>query len=149
MNPENARELGYGVIYTIAPSPLKAGLVWVGSDTGLIHVTRDGGKTWQNVTPPGLSAWSKITQMEASHFDPAVAYAAVDRHRLEDYKPYVYRTRDYGKTWTLAAEGLHEPAYLNSIKEDPQRKGRLFADIELDVAPLERSLCFTRGPSGE
>ncbi|HXB68441.1 MAG TPA: hypothetical protein VNY05_09365 [Candidatus Acidoferrales bacterium] len=131
---DNARELGYGVIYTIAPSPLKAGMVWVGSDTGLIHLTRDAGKTWQSVTPPGLSAWSKVTQIEASHFDPAVAYAAVDRHRVEDYKPYVYRTRDYGKTWTLVTEGLHEPAYLNSIKEDPGRKGLLYAATELDVA---------------
>jgi photosystem II stability/assembly factor-like uncharacterized protein len=131
---DNARELGYGVIYTIAPSPLRAGMVWVGSDTGLIHLTRDAGKTWQNVTPPGLSAWSKITQIEASHFDPAVAYAAVDRHRREDYKPYVYRTRDFGKTWSLTTEGLHEPAYLNSIKEDPERKGLLYAATELDVA---------------
>ena len=131
---ENARELGYGVIYTIAPSPLRAGMVWTGSDTGLIHLTRDGGKTWQNVTPPGLSAWSKITQIEASHFDPAEAWAAVDRHRLEDYRPYVYRTRDFGKTWSLVADGLSEPAYLNSIKEDPHKKGLLFAATELSVA---------------
>jgi photosystem II stability/assembly factor-like uncharacterized protein len=112
----NARELGYGVVYSIAPSPLRSGMIWTGSDTGLIHLTRDGGKTWQNVTPPGLSAWSKITQMEASHFDPAEAWAAVDRHRLEDYKPYIYRTRDYGKTWSLIVDGLAEPAYLNSVK---------------------------------
>ena len=130
---ENARELGYGVVYSIGPSPLRAGMVWVGSDTGLIHLTRDGGKTWQNVTPPGLSAWSKITQIEASHFDPAEAWAAVDRHRLEDYKPYAYRTRDYGKTWSLVADGLTEPAYLNSIKEDPHKKGLLFAATELSV----------------
>jgi photosystem II stability/assembly factor-like uncharacterized protein len=134
VTPDNARELGYGVIYTIAPSPLRAGMVWVGSDTGLIHLTRDAGKTWQNVTPAGLPAWSKITQIEASHFDPSVAYAAVDRHRREDYQPYVYRTRDFGKTWTPQTEGLHEPAYLNSIKEDPERKGLLFAATELDVA---------------
>jgi photosystem II stability/assembly factor-like uncharacterized protein len=131
---ENARELGYGVIYTIAPSPLRAGMIWTGSDTGLIHLTRDGGKTWQNVTPPGLSAWSKITQIEASHFDPAEAWAAVDRHRIEDYKPHAYRTRDYGKTWTLVVDGLAEPAYLNSIKEDPHKKGLLFAATELSVA---------------
>jgi photosystem II stability/assembly factor-like uncharacterized protein len=131
---DNARELGYGVIYTIAPSPLRPGMVWVGSDTGLIHLTQNSGRTWQNATPQGLPAWSKITQIAASHFDPAVAYAAVDRHRREDYKPYVYRTRDYGKTWTLVTEGLHEPAYLNSVKEDPGRKGLLYAATELDVA---------------
>jgi photosystem II stability/assembly factor-like uncharacterized protein len=131
---ENARELGYGVVYAIAPSPLRAGMVWTGSDTGLIHLTRDGGKTWQNVTPPALSAWSKISQIEASHFDPAEAWASVDRHRLEDYKPYIYRTRDFGKTWTLIADGLTEPAYVNSVKEDPRKKGLLFAATELSAA---------------
>ena len=130
---ENARELGYGVIYAIGPSPLAKGMVWVGSDTGLIHLTRDGGKSWQNVTPPALTAWSKLTQIEASHFDPATAWAAVDRHRLEDYKPYVYRTRDYGKTWTLVVDGLSEPAYLNSVKEDPRRRGLLYGATELGV----------------
>jgi photosystem II stability/assembly factor-like uncharacterized protein len=130
----NAREAGYGVIYTIGPSPLRAGLVWVGSDTGLIHLTRDGGKTWQNVTPPGLSAWSKIAMIEPSHFDPAEAWAAVDRHRLEDYKPYIYHTRDFGKTWTHADAGLAEPSYVNSVKEDPARRGLLYAAAELGVA---------------
>ncbi len=86
----------YGAVYTIAPSPRLAALIWAGSDTGLIHLTRDGGKTWTDVTPKGLTEWSKITLIEASRHDPAVAYAAVDRHRLEDYKPYIYRTSDYG-----------------------------------------------------
>jgi len=94
-----------GVLYSIAPSPLQAGMVWTGSDTGLIHLTRNGGKTWENVTPKGLPAWSNVTHIEASHFDPAEAYAAVDRHQMDDYKPYVYRTRDYGKTWTPAGGG--------------------------------------------
>ena len=134
VTPENARELGFGVVYTIAPSPLRAGMVWAGSDTGLIHLTRDGGKTWANVTPPGLAAWSKVTQIEASHFDPGTAWAAVDRHRQEDYNPYLYRTRDFGKTWSLTADGLAAPAYLNSIKEDPARQGLLYAATELGVA---------------
>jgi hypothetical protein len=134
VTPENARELGFGVVYTIAPSPLRAGMVWAGSDTGLIHLTRDGGKTWANVTPPGLAAWSKVTQIEASHFDPGTAWAAVDRHRREDYNPYLYRTHDFGKTWSLAADGLAAPAYLNSIKEDPARQGLLYAATELGVA---------------
>jgi len=124
---------GYGVIYAIGPSPLRAGQIWVGSDTGLIHLTRDGGKTWQNVTPKGLPGWSKISQIEASHFDPAVAYASIDRHRMEDYKPYIYRTRDYGKSWTLINDGLREPAYVNSVKEDPKRKGLLYACTELGI----------------
>ena len=103
---ENATRRGYGVVFTIAPSSLKAGLIWAGSDTGLIHVTRDGGKTWQDVTPKGVRDWSKISLIEASHFDPGEAYAAVDRHRLDDRKPYIYRTRDYGATWQLITDGL-------------------------------------------
>ena len=131
---ENARERGYGVIYTVAPSPLDANLIWTGSDTGLIYVTRDGGKSWRDATPPGVSAWSKITLIEASHFHAGEAYAAIDRHRLDDYAPYLYRTRDFGKTWTAAVEGLAAPGYLNAIREDPKRAGLLFAGTELGVA---------------
>ncbi|MBZ5621618.1 MAG: hypothetical protein LAQ69_23245 [Acidobacteriia bacterium] len=134
--PENAKALGYGVVSSIGPSPLKAGLIWVGSDTGLIHLTRDGGAHWENITPQGLPDWSKVTQIAASHFDEAVAYAAVDRHRMEDYKPYVYRTRDYGKTWALVTDGLTEPEYLSSIREDPARKGLLYAATEMGARLL-------------
>ncbi len=94
------------MIYTIAPSPLLAGTIWIGTDDGLIHVTRDGGKVWTNVTPPEVTAWSKVALMDASHFDAASAYAAVDRHRLEDYKPYIYRPHDGGKTWRPSAPKL-------------------------------------------
>jgi photosystem II stability/assembly factor-like uncharacterized protein len=131
---DNARQLGFGVIYAIGPSRLVKGMIWTGSDTGLIHLTHDGGKTWQNVTPPALTPWSKITAIEASHFDPAEAWATVDRHRLDDYRPYLYRTRDFGRTWTLAANGLSEPAYLHSVREDPRRKGLLYVGTELGVA---------------
>jgi photosystem II stability/assembly factor-like uncharacterized protein len=130
---QNAKERGYGVVFTIAPSPLKAGEIWAGTDTGLIHLTQDGGKNWKNVTPPGLSDWSKITMIEASHFDPAVAYAAVDRHRLDDQTPYLYRTRDYGKTWQPITAGIGQQSFLNAIREDTQRKGLLFAGTELGV----------------
>ncbi|MFZ0819879.1 MAG: hypothetical protein WAM91_07405 [Candidatus Acidiferrales bacterium] len=122
-----------GVIYTIAPSPLAADTIWIGTDDGLIHVTLDGGKSWKNVTPPELTAWSKVALMEASHFDAGTAYAAVDRHRLEDYKPYIYRTHDGGKTWKVIANGIPEGSYVNAIKEDPGRKGLLFAGTELGV----------------
>jgi photosystem II stability/assembly factor-like uncharacterized protein len=132
--PANARALGYGVIYAIAPSPLKPGLIWVGSDNGLLNLTRDGGTHWENITPRGLPDWSRVTQIEASHFDPAEAYVTVDRHRMEDYKPYIYRTRDYGKSWTLAVQGLEAPAYLNGVREDPARRGLLYAATELGVA---------------
>ncbi|MCU1233877.1 MAG: hypothetical protein JWP63_1844 [Candidatus Solibacter sp.] len=129
----NAREAGYGVIYTIGPSPLRAGMIWVGSDTGLIHLTQNAGKTWQNITPPNLSAWSKIAMIEPSHFDPAEAWAAVDRHRLDDYRPYIYHTRDYGKTWTVLPDGYTGPTFVNSVKEDPARRGLLYAGTEFGV----------------
>jgi photosystem II stability/assembly factor-like uncharacterized protein len=130
---ENAKRSGYGVVFTIAPSPLNRDLIWAGSDTGLIHLTRDGGKSWKNVSPQGLSDWSKISLIEASHFDPAVAYAAVDRGRLEDQTPYIYRTRDYGATWQLITKGITAPAFLRAVREDPQSRGLLFAGTEFGV----------------
>lgn len=130
---ENSKSLGYGVVFTIAPSPLNANLVWAGSDTGLIHVTSDGGKTWKNVTPPGLSDWSKISTIEASHFDQGEAFAAVDRHRLDDQRPYLYRTRDFGKTWQPIIAGIADHAFLRVVREDPRKKGLLFAGTELGV----------------
>ena len=96
-------------------------------------MTRDGGKTWTNVTPPGVTDWSKITAIEASHFTAGAAYAAVDRHRLDDNKPYLYRTRDYGKTWTPITTGIEAPSFLNAIREDPVRKGLLYACTETGV----------------
>ncbi len=128
---ENAKQRGYGVVYTIAPSALNGNLIWAGSDTGLIHLTRDGGKNWTDVTPHGVESWSKISLIEASHFDPAEAYAAVDRHRLDDQKPYLYRTRDYGATWQLITEGFGTSAFLRAVREDPQNRGLLFAGTEL------------------
>ena len=130
---ENAKQRGYGVVFSIAPSPVKAEEIWAGSDTGLLHLTRDGGKSWQDVTPPGLSDWSKIAMIEASRFDPAVAYVAVDRHRLDDQKPYIYRTRDYGKTWQPIVAGIGDHSYVNAVREDTQNKGLLFAGTELGI----------------
>jgi photosystem II stability/assembly factor-like uncharacterized protein len=130
---DNARQRGYGVIYTIAPSPLSAGEIWAGSDTGLIHLTRDGGKTWSDVTPKAISAWSKITHIEASRFRAGEAYAAVDRHRLDDMRPYLFRTRDFGKTWDSIAQGIAENAFLNAIREDPAHKGLVFVGTEFGV----------------
>ena len=123
----------HGVIYTIAPSPLKMGLIWVGTDDGLIHRTEDEGKRWENVTPPRLTPWSKVTHIEASHFDAATAYAAVDRHRLEDLKPYLYRTRDSGKSWEPVSQGIPDGSFLNCVREDPVRKGLLYACTEKGV----------------
>ena len=120
-----------GVIYTIAPSPLTAPTLWVGTDDGWIHLTRDDGQTWQNVTPPELTSWSRVTMLEASHFDASTAYASVDRHQLGDVEPYVYRTRDLGKTWQKVTAGLPAGVYVHCVKEDPSRRGLLFAGTEL------------------
>ena len=129
----NAMQRGYGVIYTIAPSPLAAGTIWVGTDTSLIQLTRDGGKTWQNVTPRELAPWSKISLIDASRFDPGTAYAAVDRHRLDDFAPYIYCTHDYGKTWTKITEGIAGNAYVHAVRQDSVRKGLLFAGTETGI----------------
>ncbi len=130
---EERIEHGFGVVYTIAPSPLQASEIWAGSDTGLVHVTRDGGKTWSDVTPPGLGAWSKISLIEASHFASGTVYAAVDRHRLDDQRPYLFRTRDGGKTWQPIVTGIAQNAFINAVREDPQKKGLLFAGTEFGV----------------
>jgi photosystem II stability/assembly factor-like uncharacterized protein len=119
-----------GVIYTIAPSPLQAPLLWIGTDDGLIKVSPDDGATWRDVTPPALTPWSRVTMVEASHFDANVAYASVDRHQLQDFEPYIYRTRDLGKTWQRITAGLPAGVYVHVVKEDPQRKGLLFAGTE-------------------
>jgi photosystem II stability/assembly factor-like uncharacterized protein len=123
----------FGVVYTIGPSPLDAKTVWVGTDDGLIHLTRDDGATWNNVTPPSMTAWSKVSQIEAGHFDAETAYASVDRHRLADDQPYIYRTRDGGKSWQNIVAGIPDGAFVNSVKEDPRQKGLLYAGTELRV----------------
>ena len=122
-----------GVIYTIAPSYLDERTIWVGTDDGLIHVTRDGGKTWNDVTPPALTPWSKVSIMDASHFDANTAYAAVNTFRLDDLRPHIYRTRDGGKTWTHISNGIPDGGIVNVVREDPKRRGLLFAGTEQAV----------------
>ena len=118
-----------GVVYTLAPSPLDVNLIWAGTDDGLIQVTRDGGKIWTNVTPPEVTSWSKVSIMEASHFDVNTAYAAVNKIRLSDMKPHIYKTTDGGKSWKEIITSLpNDP--INVVKEDPQTKGLLFAGSE-------------------
>ena len=119
-----------GVIYSLAPSPLDANLIWAGTDDGLIWLTRDGGQNWREVSPPGLTAWSKIAQLDASHFDPNGVYAAVSRFRLDDLHPYIYRTHDGGQTWEKITTGLPDDAAVNVVREDPVRQGLLFAGTE-------------------
>jgi photosystem II stability/assembly factor-like uncharacterized protein len=119
-----------GVIYALATSPLAGGTLWAGTDDGLVWMTADGGAHWSNVTPAELIAWSKVTQIEASHFDADSAYLSVSRLRIDDLHPYIYRTRDRGKTWQGIAGGLPPDAPVNAVREDPQRKGLLYAATE-------------------
>ena len=119
-----------GVIYSIAPSPLKAPTIWTGTDDGLVWVTGDAGALWKNITPAALTPWSKIAGIEASHFDANTAYIAVDRHRLDDDAPYIYGTTDGGAHWTRLDSGLPKDAFVNVVREDPVRKGLLYAGTE-------------------
>jgi len=122
-----------GVIYALAPSPLEASRIWAGTDDGLIWLTTDGGAHWNNITPPQLSAWQKVSVLEASHTDPQTAYAAINTLRLDDLRPHIYRTRDSGKTWTEITNDIPANENVNSVREDPKRKGLLFAGTERAV----------------
>jgi photosystem II stability/assembly factor-like uncharacterized protein len=122
-----------GVIYSLAPSPKDVNLIWAGTDDGLIQITHDGGKSWQNATPQDLTPWSKVAQMDASHFDTATGYAAINRFRLDDLHPYIYRTHDGGKSWQKIVNGLPDDQPVNTVREDPERKGLLFAGTEGSV----------------
>ncbi|PYP40768.1 MAG: hypothetical protein DMD48_02405 [Gemmatimonadetes bacterium] len=142
-----------GVIYAVAPSPLRAPLIWIGTDDGLIQVTTDDGASWHDVTPSALTAWSRVTGIEASHFDANTAYASVDRHQLQDFAPYIYRTRDQGRSWQLITAGLPDGVYVHVVKEDLLRRGLLFAGTERGAfvsfddgdhwQPLQRNLPVT------
>ena len=121
-----------GAIYAVAPGAHDLNTIWAGTDDGLIWVTRDGGAHWNNVTPPQLTPWSKVTQIDASHFDDQSAYASVSRFRIDDLRPYIYRTHDGGKTWQLIVNDLPDSP-VDTVREDPVRKGLLFAGTETAV----------------
>ncbi|HET6655842.1 MAG TPA: hypothetical protein VFH57_06310, partial [Gammaproteobacteria bacterium] len=123
----HASVCGYGVIYAIAPSPADSNDIWIGTDNGHVQLTRDNGHHWQDVTPDSVRDWSKIASVDVSARDPATAYIAVDRHRLADFSPYVYRTHDYGRTWTSISRGLPANQYVNVVRADPKQKGLLYA----------------------
>jgi photosystem II stability/assembly factor-like uncharacterized protein len=123
----------YDTVFALAESPRQHGLLWAGSDDGLIHLTRNDGETWIDVTPKDMPAWSMVSLIDPSPRDEATAYAAVDRHKLDDFKPLIYRTHDFGKTWTRIVAGIPEGAYVHSVREDPVRKGLLYAGTELGV----------------
>ncbi len=123
----------YDTIFALAESPVTKGVIWTGADDGLVQVTRDGGKTWSNVTPKDMPEWSRVSQIDASPFDAGTAYVAVDRHQNDDLKPYAYKTSDYGKTWTKIVRGIPETTFVRAVREDPRRRGLLFAGTETGV----------------
>ncbi|SPF48763.1 conserved hypothetical protein [Candidatus Sulfopaludibacter sp. SbA4] len=123
----------YDTIFALAESPLEKGLLWAGSDDGLIQMTRNGGTSWQNVTPPAMPEWSMVSLIDPSPHSAGAAYAAIDRHKFDDFKPYIFKTADYGKSWTQIAAGIPEGAYVHAVREDPKRKGLLYAGTETGV----------------
>jgi len=139
-DPERGKHRG--TIYAVAPSFKDADTIWAGTDDGLIHLTRDGGRNWKNVTPPELVPWAKVSMIEASHFDAGTAYAAINTFRLDDLRPHIYRTRDFGASWQEIVSGLPRNAPSNVVREDPLRKGLLFAGTETCVY-----VSFTDGDS--
>jgi photosystem II stability/assembly factor-like uncharacterized protein len=130
-DPEKGKHRG--TIYAVAPSYKEPDTIWAGTDDGLIHITRDGGKTWKNVTPPDLKPWAKVSILEASHFEAGTAYVAVNTFRLDDLRPHIFRTRDFGATWQQIVAGLPDNAPSQVVREDPVRKGLLFAGTETSV----------------
>jgi photosystem II stability/assembly factor-like uncharacterized protein len=133
LTKDNTSVETYDTIFAIAESPKDKDLIWVGSDDGLVHLTRDGGAHWTNVTPKGMPDFATVQVVEPDPTDPAVAYVAADRHRLDDVKPYAFRTQDYGKSWTPIVEGLAPDAYLHVIRRDPARSGLLYAGTETGI----------------
>ena len=123
----------YDTVFALAESPVQKDLIWAGTDDGLIQITRDGGKTWSNITPKTLPEWSKISQIDASPFDPGTAWVAVDRHANDDMKPYIYVTTDFGATWATRMTGIPDGSFVRAVREDPKRRGLLYAGTETGV----------------
>jgi len=123
----------YGTIFAFAESPLERGVLWAGSDDGLVHISRDNGKTWSNVTPAGLPEWTLISIIDASPHDPACAYIAATRYKLDDFAPYLFKTTNFGSSWTRITSGLPENVFTRAIREDPTRRGLLYCGTETEV----------------
>ncbi len=123
----------YGTIFALEPSPLEENVIWAGSDDGLVHITRDGGANWENVTPGDMPDWGLVSIIEASHSDPGTVYLAINRYKLDDFSPYIFRTTNYGKSWKRITKGIPETHYVRVVREDPKRKGLLYAGTEFGI----------------
>ncbi|HKJ82179.1 MAG TPA: hypothetical protein VJ954_09155, partial [Ignavibacteriaceae bacterium] len=130
---QGAADAGYGVIWNIAPSPVKEDVIWIGTDDGLIQLTTDGGKNWNNVTPPVMPLWSRVDKISPSNFDVHSAYAAIDLHRLDRFEPLLLKTTDDGKTWKVINNGIPKEEYTSVISSDTKKKGLLFAGTNRSV----------------
>ena len=123
----------YATIFTISESPIIPGLIWAGSDDGLVHITTDGGASWKNITPEGMPQWGLCSMIEASPHDPGTAWLAVDNHENDDFTPHIFRTHDYGGTWTEIVDGIPNTTFVRVVREDPNKKGLLYAGTEMGV----------------
>ena len=123
----------YDTIFAVTESPLQKDLIWVGSDDGLVHITTDAGKNWQNITPKGMPEWGTVSMIEPSPYDAGTAYVAVERHRMDDFAPYIFKTADFGKTWTSLTNGIPAGTYVHAVREDRKRKGLLYAATEKGI----------------
>ena len=112
----------YATIFSVGPGKRDVNVIWTGSDDGLVHVTRDGGKTWTNVTPKDMPSYGRVSQIDASSFASGTAYISVRRPLLDDFKPYIWKTADYGRTWILIVSGIRPEAYVHAVREDPTRR---------------------------
>jgi photosystem II stability/assembly factor-like uncharacterized protein len=133
ITPEHTGPEMYSTVFVGAESPHTAGLIWTGSDDGLVHVTRDGGRTWKNVTPSGAPTWMRVSSVEPSRHDAGTAYVAANHYQMDDNRPYLFKTTDYGRTWTTIVKGIPSGEFTRVLREDPIRRGLLYAGTERSV----------------
>src|SRR5205085_9567931 len=125
----------YATVFTMMESPVQKGVIWAGSDDGMVHITRDGGKNWTNVTPPKgiMPEWIQINSLDASPLDAGTCYIAATMYKWDDYKPFLFKTTDFGKTWKKITNGIPNDAFTRVIREDPNKKGLLYAGTETGI----------------
>ena len=137
----------YATIFAVGPGKVDIDVIWTGSDDALVHVTRDGGESWKNVTPPDMPDFGRVSLIGASAFDAGKAYVSARLPLLDDFRPHVWRTEDYGETWTRIVDGMRKDAYVNSVREDPNREGLLYAGTNHGGGVSESSGVWGKKPT--